>query len=96
MIKKGEKQRRNEKAINTLATNLRKYRIEKKLTIEQLANLIGVDYSQIGRMERGIVNANISIIFDIAKALEIEPSKLLEKIDATSVQHITRSNDLKT
>jgi transcriptional regulator with XRE-family HTH domain len=75
---KGEKQRRNEKAIKTLADNIRKYRQERNLTIEELANLIGVDYSQIGRMERGVVNANVSIIFDIAEVLEIDPGKLLE------------------
>jgi transcriptional regulator with XRE-family HTH domain len=75
---KGEKQRRNEKAILTLANNIRKYRQAQELTIQELANLIDVDYSQIGRMERGVVNANISIIFDIADALKIDPSKLLE------------------
>ncbi len=76
---KGEKQRRNQKAILTLANNVRKYRQGKRLTIQELANMIDVDYSQIGRMERGVVNANVSIIFDIAAALEIEPGKLLEK-----------------
>jgi transcriptional regulator with XRE-family HTH domain len=77
---KGEKQRRNEKAILTLATNIRKYRQLKNLTIQELANTMDVDYSQISRMERGIVNPNVSIIFDIAEALEIEPSKLLENL----------------
>jgi len=75
---KGAKQRRNEKAISTLANNIRKHRQEQNLTIQELANLLDVDYSQIGRMERGIVNANISIIFDIAEALKIEPSRLLD------------------
>jgi len=75
---KGEKQRRNEAAIMTVAGNIRKYRLLKNLTIEELANIVGVDYSQIGRMERGKVNPNISIVFDIAAVLEIPPSKLLE------------------
>jgi transcriptional regulator with XRE-family HTH domain len=75
---KAIKHRRNEKAISTLATNIRKYRQERNLTIEELANLVEVDYSQIGRMERGIVNPNISIIFDIANALGVQASQLLE------------------
>jgi transcriptional regulator with XRE-family HTH domain len=75
---KGISHKRNEMAIMTLANNIKKYRLERKLTIQQLANLIDVDYSQIGRMERGTVNPNISIIFDIANALNIEPHKLLE------------------
>ena len=74
---KGISHRRNEKAISTLAANIKKYRLERNLTIQELANILDVDYSQIGRMERGIVNPNISIIFDIAEALQIEPSVLL-------------------
>ena len=49
------------------------------MTIAQLANQVDVDYSQIGRMERGIINPNISIIFDIADALEIDACLLLSK-----------------
>ena len=76
---KAEKQRRNEEAIATLAHNIRKHRTERKLTITELANQVGVDYSQIGRMERGVVNPTVSIIFDIAKVLQIPASKLLEQ-----------------
>ena len=74
---KGRPHRRNEKAISTLANNIKKYRLEKKWTIQELANLMDVDYSQISRMERGIVNPNISIVFEIANILKIEPYKLL-------------------
>jgi transcriptional regulator with XRE-family HTH domain len=77
---KGGKQRRNEEAISLLAGNIRKYRIERNLTMMELANMVEVDYSQIGRMERGVVNANVSIIADIAKALGVEPSQLLETL----------------
>jgi transcriptional regulator with XRE-family HTH domain len=75
---KGEKQRRNERAIAALAANIRKYRLERKMTIAELANAVGVDYSQIGRMERGIVNANVSMVFDVAEALGVPASRLLE------------------
>ena len=76
---KGAPHRRNEQAIVTLARNIKKYRKAKHITIQELANIIDVDYSQIGRMERGVVNANISIVFDIAEALGIEASKFLER-----------------
>jgi len=72
------KNRRNEAAIATLAGNIRKYRTERSMTIEELANLLETDYSQIGRMERGVVNPSISIVFDIAAALGVNPSQLLE------------------
>ncbi|MDP9080038.1 MAG: helix-turn-helix domain-containing protein [Bacteroidota bacterium] len=74
---KGKPQRRNEKAIATLASNIKKYRLDQKLTIQELANLMDVDYSQISRMERGIVNPNISIVFDIAEVLKVSPELLI-------------------
>lgn len=76
----GTRHRRNENAIATLAFNLKKYRTAKKLTIQELSNILEVDYSQIGRMERGVVNPNVSIIFDIADALGVKPSQLIEHI----------------
>jgi transcriptional regulator with XRE-family HTH domain len=76
---KDAKHRRNEIAIGILANNIKKYRKSKNLTIQELANILNVDYSQISRMERGVVNPNISIIFDIAGVLGIEPGRLLEK-----------------
>lgn len=78
MVKEG-KHRRNEKGISILAKNIKKYRKERKMTIQELANRLDVDYSQISRMERGIVNPSISIVFDIAEVLEIKASKLLEE-----------------
>lgn len=74
---KGVSHRRNEKAIATLASNIKKYRLERKLTIQQLADMLDVDSTQIGRMERGVVNPNISIIFDIAEVLNIDATLLL-------------------
>jgi transcriptional regulator with XRE-family HTH domain len=74
---KGEKQRRNDRAVAVLAANIRACRLERKMTIAELANAVGVDYSQIGRMERGVVNANVSMVFDVAEALGVPPSRLL-------------------
>ncbi len=71
-------QHRDIKAIGILAKNVRKYRTEKDMTMEVLANTTGIEYSQISRIERGLINTSVSVIFSIAKALEIEPSKLLE------------------
>jgi transcriptional regulator with XRE-family HTH domain len=65
-------------AISILASNIRKYRIAKNLSQEALANLAGIEYSQVSRIERGLLNTSISVVFALAKALEIEPSKLLE------------------
>lgn len=71
-------QLRNLGAMRILAKNVRKYRIEKNLSQEALANLAGIEYSQISRLERGILNTSVSVIFVVAQALEMPPSKLLE------------------
>lgn len=71
-------QLRDISAITILAKNVRKYRIAKNLSQEALANLAGIEYSQVSRIERGLLNTSISVIFALGKALEIEPYKLLE------------------
>lgn len=74
----GITRKRNEAGIQILAHNIRKYRKDKNLTIQALANLLEVDYTQISRMERGVINPSISKVFDIAKVLNIKASQLLE------------------
>jgi transcriptional regulator with XRE-family HTH domain len=71
-------QLRDTSAMTILAHNVRKYRDAKKLSQEALANLAGVERSQVSRIERGILNTSVSVIFTLARALEIEPGKLLE------------------
>jgi len=71
-------QLRDISAISILASNVRKYRIAKNLSQEALANLAGIEYSQVSRIERGLLNTSISVIFALAKALELTPTKLIE------------------
>jgi transcriptional regulator with XRE-family HTH domain len=78
-MNKNSKSRRNEAAILILAQNVRKYRKVAGLTIMELAGKVNTDYSQIGRIERGLLNPSVSMIFDIAAALNVTPAQLLEK-----------------
>lgn len=71
--------RRNEQGIILLAKNLRKFRKAKEMSIAELAFLIGADYSQVSRMERGKVNFTVSVLVDIAEALEIRPAQFFEE-----------------
>lgn len=64
--------------LKSFGNHLRKVRKEKKFTQEQLANDIGVEISQISRIERGILNTSISTVNEIAKALNIPLNKLFE------------------
>lgn len=75
---------RDKQAIELLAGNLKRYRLEQELTQEELANKAGVEFSTISRIERGLLNASISLVFALAKALEIEPTRLLKKKEEAS------------
>jgi transcriptional regulator with XRE-family HTH domain len=57
----------------------RKHRIAQNLSQETLANIAGIEYSQISRLERCLLNTSISVNFAIAAALKINPQELLEQ-----------------
>jgi transcriptional regulator with XRE-family HTH domain len=52
--------------------NLRKHRKLKGFTQEQLAIDLGIEISQISRIERGVINTSIGNINSIAKVLKID------------------------
>lgn len=69
---------KDQKAIDKLGHNVRKFRNLKGLTMMQLAIRCNVEYTTISKIERGLVNTSISMIAIIAAALEIHASRLLE------------------
>jgi len=58
--------------------NIKKFRLERNLSQEALANLSGIDWSTISRLERGVVNTSISVVFALSEAMGINPAQLLE------------------
>lgn len=56
--------------------NLRNIRESKGISMQTLADIINVEYSQISRIERGLINTSIGIANEIAKALEIDIKEL--------------------
>jgi transcriptional regulator with XRE-family HTH domain len=54
-----------------LGKNLKALRLSANFTQEQLANEIGVEISQISRIERGLIGTSVATFFDISKALNI-------------------------
>ena len=55
---------------------LRQLRLAKGFTQEQLANELGVEISQISRIERGVINTSVTTLYAISKALKIDVSEL--------------------
>lgn len=63
--------------LDTVGKNLKTIRTEKGLSQEKLAELTGLHRTYIGAVERGEKNISTKNIEKIAKALAIQPYKLL-------------------
>lgn len=46
------------------------------MSMQTLADIINVEYSQISRIERGLINTSIGTVYEIAKALEVDIKEL--------------------
>lgn len=68
----------NKEYLKAFGKNLRKVREEAQLSQRQLGQKANIDFSQIGRIERGEQNATISTIYVLSKALDIKPDKLFQ------------------
>ena len=58
----------NKSALLIVGAKIREVRNSKGISIENLANTSGMDYSQLARMETGQVNFTISYLFRVAEA----------------------------
>lgn len=62
-----------------LGARIQELRQARNLTQPQLAAAIGFkDYQSIGRIENGRVTASVYTIYQILKALEVNPNELLD------------------
>ncbi|MEM6735721.1 MAG: helix-turn-helix transcriptional regulator [Bacteroidota bacterium] len=68
---------RNQDNLKAFGEHLRKLRESKGLSQEELAYRAQVAYSSINKLENGKLNTSISTLFDLADALRIEKTELL-------------------
>ncbi len=61
----------NKEFLLLFGKNLRRLRKSKGFTQEELAFSIGIEISQISRIERGIINTSIGTVYQISNALKI-------------------------
>lgn len=64
--------------LNKFGENLKKIRTKKNLSLRQLSAECSVDYSDIGKIEKGKVNITYLTMIDLAKGLQVHPKKLLD------------------
>ncbi|MDR3254816.1 MAG: XRE family transcriptional regulator [Synergistaceae bacterium] len=64
---------------NTIANNLRNIRAERRLTLQDLAEITGVSKSMLGGIERGASSPTITVLWKISTGLNIPISKLIHE-----------------
>ncbi|MDN5288970.1 MAG: hypothetical protein JWR38_5244 [Mucilaginibacter sp.] len=69
---------KNEEVIKAFGKKLRQLRISKGLSQKELASLTKIPLSQVGRIERGEINATLSTMNALSSALNISVSLLLK------------------
>ena len=61
-----------------LGQNVRRARQERGVTLETLADEVGLAYSYLGEIERGRRNPTLAVVERLALALKTEPLELLK------------------
>lgn len=73
MIKKDKSE-----ILKLFGKNLRKVRESNGFTQEQLANELGLEISQISRIERGVINTSIYTLYQISTFFDIDVNELFD------------------
>ena len=72
------KQLRNEELLLAFGKRVRELRTAKGLSMEKLAELAGIEYSQVSRIEFGQINTTISTAHAVAQGLGVGIGELFE------------------
>ena len=67
-----------------VGSKVRAFRKMKKMTIQDLAFEVGIEYTQLSRIERGGISTSLYQLYIISKALEIDLVLLMKEIEASS------------
>ena len=65
-------------------TNVKRYREAAGLSQAEIAARMGVDRAYISAIERGLQNATLLSVWEIAQALEVRPMELLAEPDSSA------------
>lgn len=70
-------QGREQKIMKDFGERLKKFRMEKKLSLRALADIADLDFGNINEIENGKINPSLTTIVLLAEALEIDTALLL-------------------
>jgi transcriptional regulator with XRE-family HTH domain len=63
-----------------LGQKIREIRINKNMSIIELAYESGLDYTQLSRIELGKINTSVFTVYQVSRALDIPMDKLFKDI----------------
>ena len=69
---------RHENFLKKFGANLKRIRLEKKFSQDDIAFNSELSTNQIGRIERGEINAGISTLYEIAQTLDVDIKDLFD------------------
>lgn len=72
--------RMSKKDLQKFGKRLKSLRIDRNLTQLELAEILDMSPNFIGMIERGERNTTVENVFKIARALNVKPSNLFEKL----------------
>lgn len=58
--------------------NLKRIRTKKKISQEDLAYNADLAYTTVNKIEKGTLNTGICTVFELAKALKVQPKELFD------------------
>ena len=64
-------------AVVMIGDNLKRQRVRKALTQEELARKAGLTTASVARIERNVTEPRMSTLRKLAKALDIDPAELV-------------------
>ena len=79
--KKWHRDNVDEKRLKAFGKHLAEIRKSKGMTQEDLAFKSELSFTQIARIETGVINTTLNTIFIICDALEISPAALFEEFE---------------
>lgn len=71
--------RQDEKIMVVFGRNLKRARLEKGLSLRELAHEADMSHFNIHEIEKGIVNPSLVTVVKLARALEVEAAALMPK-----------------
>jgi len=78
----------------TFKERLKQARTNKKISQQELAKLVGVHYTNIGRYERGEAVPSANVLNNLAQALDVSPDYLINGTLEDKAENTISDNEL--